>query len=620
MNTATLRLFNAIQVDKKDEKVISHDVYARMIKQGYVLSPAITPTDSLLEEIEKIVGVSGEKANASFHKSWAVVQDSPIEALVMQQIIHYITTYGFKEMGIYTEDSVYIPNEKLEIPEVRDDIPLTLVKAMDADEILAAIMQLGSGIALGQETLGDIMTIIEANSYGSKFVSGIKNHELKALLEDYYGITPSEPVAYLRYVISKLTDQALLIKNDALIEKIKASNGKFLDTLLEDAPEDLASIFFRYKPLFLAMKTISRKKTFFNQLRKKADKLHKPLPEDYLNSITTQIKRGILDLEHLQALLKKATIFRKIRLAYALKFRLHSDDSIVYRVRNGRGWATFFDWPSVLEEQTQQALDVVLDSIVDSIRPNVEGKTFYIPENVQYTLPATEKQFTGNLPSGSSVTVPEDLIVGVHWINTNKQVDLDLSIVGQSGKTGWDADYRSDANNIVFSGDVTDAPNPKGAAEVFYIKKGLHEPKLLMLNYFNYSQGDEVEMKLLAAYERPKKFHENYMVDVNNIIASSNINISKKQNVLGLVANVNGQNRVYFANTSVGNSISSRNNDQSTHVRHFLVQSMLNTIDLREILQRSGAIDIVTMENSVDLNLSPEMLDKTTILNILRSK
>ena len=272
---------------------------------------------------------------------------------------------------------------------------------MTADEILDKIIELGSGIALMQETLKDIMTIVEFNKYDSEFVEKIKNRELKALLFDYYGIVPKEPVEFLRHLISKLTDESLVIKNKYLINKIKESNGKFLDELLKQTPNNLAEIFFRFKPLFLAMKSISKNKTFFNRLRKKANELHKPLPEDYLNNVTMRIKRNSLNLDFLKKKLGTATIFRKIRLAYALKFRENVGDSIVYQIRNGRGWATGFH----CEGNVEDALNVVSDSIVNDIRSNVEGKTIYIPENVNYALPATEKQFTGYLPTGSYVSV-----------------------------------------------------------------------------------------------------------------------------------------------------------------------------------------------------------------------
>ncbi len=191
------------------------------------------------------------------------------------------------------------------------------------------------------------------------------------------------------------------------------------------------------------MKSVSKDKRFFNRLRKPADRLHRPLPEDYFNSITRRIRRGELDLAVFEERLRGAPIFRRIRLAYALNYRLNACDVIVYRVRNGRGFASRFEWPGELRRTTRRALDLVTGSIADSLRPRVGGRTVYLPPHVHYALPATEKQFTGGFPSGSYVAVPDDMIVGIHWTNTTKRVDLDLSVIGESGKIGWDDCYRS---------------------------------------------------------------------------------------------------------------------------------------------------------------------------------
>lgn len=631
MNKATLRLFNAIEVKNKDKKNLPESVLKRTISLGYILDPAIAPDEKLLNTIETVVGISGIKANSAFHKSWKVIQDSSMESLVTQQIIHYITTYGFENLSIYREDAVYIPAEILELPTITDNIPLVFIKAMTAQEILENIINLADGIALAQETLDDIMAIVKSHDYNSSFVTKIGNRELKALLYDFYDILPSEPVEFLRHLISKLTDESLLIKNQYLIDKIKQSNGKFLDTLLRDAPEDLASIFFRFKPLFLAMKSISNNKKYFNQLRKKANKLHQPLPEDYLNNVTSKIKYVTLDLETLTKKLEKATVFRKIRLAYALKYRIQPSDSIVYRVRNGCGWATKFDSTSweILTELTQKALDIVVNSIISELRKNVDGKTIYIPDNIHYALPATEKQFTGYFPTGSYVSTPNDMIVGIHWTNIKtksktKRVDLDLSVISESGKIGWDADYRSEQKDVLFSGDVTDAPLPNGASELFYLKQAQQEARILKVNYYNFAKGDEVETKILVAHEKPTNFGANYIVDVNKIIVSANINITKKQNILGLVVNVNGENRVYFANISIGNSITSRNNKQSQQSRKYLVSKLVNSLDFREVLTMAGAnvVDQIPEDDQEEkkeyINLSPEALDKTTIINLIK--
>jgi len=626
-NTATLRLFNAIQVENSQKKhFISKDILERTLRNGYILAPNIDPSDDLLDQIESVVGISGEKANNAFHKSWKTIKDTPQEALWLQAAIHYFTTYGFEALGCFNESTVYFPQEQLDVPEVTENIPLTVVGGMDRDELLEKIIVLSSGVALAQETLNDIFSIISSNDYSSEFVNRIKNRELKATLFDYYGLVPTEPVEFLRHLISKLTDESLVIKNKYLIEKIKASNGKFLDELLQKAPDDLASIFFRYKPLFLAMKSISKNKTFFNQLRKKANKLHKPLQGDYLNDVTANLKRKNLSIEKLEKKLENASIFRKVRLANALRFREDAsrgaNESIVYRIRNGRGWATEFNWPDSLITGTQIALDSVLTSIANDIRENVDEKIIYIPRGIGYAMPATEKQFTGFLPTGSYVSVPESLIIGIHWFNVKGyRVDLDLSTLSLEGKIGWDSNYKTSGGDVLFSGDVTQ-PNPKkGASELFYFKKDIDKTSLLMVNYYNFSAEHNVDTKVLVAHETPGNFDNNYMVNTNNIIASANININQKQNVLGLITNVDGGNRFYFANINLGNRISGRNNEQTTHAREYLKSSLVSSVKLDEVLALAGA-NIVTEkpEDKEFIDLSPELLDKTTIIDLIQKE
>ncbi|MEM7184242.1 MAG: hypothetical protein AAF518_25305 [Spirochaetota bacterium] len=306
---------------------------------------------------------------------------------------------------------------------------------------------------------------------------------------------------------------------------------------------------------------------------------------------------------------------------YALNHRLNATGSIVYKIRNGRGWADRFAWPSKLQEQTQFVFETVLSSIVEEIRTNVEGKTFYIPDNIHYTLPATEKQFTGNLPSGSFVSVPDNLITGIHWKNTKKQrIDLDLSVIGESGKIGWDAEYRSGNKKVLFSGDITDAPLPNGATELFYFKKWISESRILLVNFFNFSPNTEVDCKLIVAHEKAKNFTSNYMVGINNMVAEANMKISKKQTILGLVTNRDGQNRVYFSNVSIGNSITSSNKEYSQHTRKFLVAATENTIGFKKLLERAGAIVTDTIPEQEHINLSPQALTKETFLNLLQKQ
>lgn len=612
MHKATLRLFNAIQVPALDLTNLPL-VIDRHVENGYVLHPAISRDEDILDAIESIVGISGEKANSAFHKSWAVVRDTPMAVLVVQQIVHYLTTYGFESLGIYSADTVYIPHEHLDVLAIREDIPLVVIEAMTPVNLLNAIVTLGSsGIALSPETLNDIMVIVKQNRYGSAFVESIENRELKSLLYQYYDLAPKQPVEFLRWAITRLTGETLLIKNKDLFDKLASASAGEVDSLMRKAPPNLASIFYRFKPLFLAMRKAADDKRFFNQLRRKAVEQHRPMPRDYLNDVTMHIKHGTLDFGNLGDALDKANSFRKIRLLYALVYRMEPVESIVYRVRNGKAWASSFDAAVYSVKDIMAAYEAVKDSLVLDLS-HVTGRTIFIPAYIDYPLPATEKQFTGNFPTGTSVSVPNDMIFGIHWTDTDRRIDLDLALVSAEGKIGWDADYRSDDQAMLFSGDMTAAPLPNGAAELFYVRSGT-EPQLITVNYYNHEKDHPVEMRILVTHEVPSNFGMNYVVDVNNILALTPITVSKKQNIIGLVAN----DKFYFANVSgLGNAISSRVDDKTRQTREYLLHNLRGSISLREILIAAGA-DVVSKAPDRDyIDLSPAVLDKSTIVNLI---
>lgn len=595
-NTATLTLFRGILVND-DNTVHDYDdrIYAATIKHGYLLDPRIHATDELITTINTVIGLSAQQANQAFHKSWRFIEDTALERLVAQQVNHYFTTYGLENLGIYQQDLVYFPNEILDIPELDSDIPLIVIHAMSRDELLSKTIDLAAGIALSADTLTHLMTVIceLCPSSAKDLLERIGNRELKSRLRDHYGLVPTLPVEFLRFVVYQLTGHSLLIKNDQLIEKIKQADKAVLDTLILQAPEDLASIFLRYKPLLLAMKSVSDNKNFFNRLRKQARIQHQPLPKDYLNGITYDIKQQKLNLPTLAQKLAQASIYRKIRLANALNYRLKHNRSIVYRVRNGRGWATDFDWDRAYDDLTLQALELTVASIAHDLRDNVAGKTFFIPPQVHYALPATEKQFTGDFPTGSSIAIDHDLVVGIHWSNVEQnRVDLDLSLLNIDGeKIGWDARYYNDNKDLLFSGDVTDAPLPNGASELFYIKQGVTNTQALTLNYYNFSKAYPVTCTVFVGQESVNEYelHHNYMVNPNNILMKTKFTIDSPQNLLGLITSQGQQSRIYFANISLGTSITATHNEYTKHAQHYLIQTTTQTLMLSDILQRAGA-------------------------------
>ena len=650
---ATIRLFKAVPITTKRGKV-AKTLAKRTIPRGYVFSPEVAYNyldyDKLIEQVEAIYGITAEKLNASFHKSWAKVRDTDMEQLIVEQIAHYLTTYGKESPAEYIEekgeqwgvdnlggkiiglgdfesekvgtDYVYIPKEKLEIPNLDiDGIKLVIIKGLMKEELKVRLLDLlNLGVALGEETISDVVEVAEYVGIDSGDIDKIKNKEVKTALYDALALVPENPVEFLRFVIYKATEKTLIIKSPALIEEIKTNITTPVVKLFkqyEEQPglERLAEIFYRFKPIFLALRADSKLKPIINKIRRLAIKCHKPMPEDYLNTVTAKLKNGHIDTSELQGELERVNTFRKIRLAYALKFRTKEADSILYRIRNGKSYATDFSFEN--KNSAKRILGIVVDSIVCDVSKNVKGKKIYIPDYIHYALPATEKQFTGNFPSGTYVSIPKDMIFGIHWENVSgNSIDLDLSVISPtSGKIGWDSNYRTDEGDILFSGDMTDARG--GATELFYVRRQGKEALILYVNYYNYDEEIEVPFKIIVAKEQVSNLKSNYMVNPNNLIAVANTKINRKEKILGLAVVTTGECRFYFAEAYIGGSITSSSSPVTEHSRKYLFDFYEQTIGLGDVLEKAGA-EVVSEKTEDAIDLSPESLGKDSILSLLR--
>ena len=669
LTKATLQLFKAVLVETKDGIYKSFPypettvplgfVFHSMVWENYLVGDGFDIT-YLTKLVTDIYGLSAENLNQSFHKSWAKIKNTSMEQLVVEQLAHYLTTYGKQTPIEYIEekqeqwmvdelamkiselddldvgkvlskdpDYIYIPKEELNIPELTEDLKLVIIKGYTKEELKVKVMDLlASGIALKEETITDLVEVLNYVGIKEEELSQIKNKEVRVILYGRLQQVPSNPTEFLRFLIFSITNKTLLIKSPAVIAEIKEKDNIISGILLDKYQklhglEKLAEIFYRFKPLWLCFRGGISNRKIINKIRRLARTYHKPMPRDYLNSVTG-ILRGkkawstsIME-ENLKGALVNATAFRKIRLAYALNFRAGNPSSILYRVRNGKSWATNFEFEH--KDNIQPVLNMVLDSIVEDIKPNVEGKSIYIPSYINYALPATEKMFTGNFPTGTYVEMNKDMIFGIHWSNVNKKmIDLDLSTISMNGKIGWDADYRNEAANILFSGDITNAPN--GATELFYVARQFKSAHILMVNYYNYEPEIEVPFKIMVAQETAKNFGENYMIDPNNVMAITNSSIKVKQKILGLVVTTLNGCRFYFTETGLGQAISSSDNDYVAYARQYLFDYYENSIMLEELLVEAGAMITRGPEISpgvvCDIDLSPEAIEKDTIINLL---
>ncbi len=639
MMKSSIRLFKSLPIETKRKKKAYKGIARETIKCGFTFSPEVYANYSeedligLIKDVKAEFGLTAEQMNASFHKSWKKVKESSIELLVMEQLIHYLTTYGFEEMGIYSEESVYIPAEKLEIPELKDDIKLIIIHGLTKKELKKKVINLlKTGIALGSESIDDVMDVIKfVDGIDEAELANINNKEVKVRLYDGMGLIPENPTEFLRFVIYKAIDSTTIIKDKKTITAIKevGSVNKTRIKSIQDAFcyynqqhgfTGLATIFYRFKPLFLAFRQTAQLKSDINTIRRLAVANHKPMPEDFLNEITAKIKKKIkIDDETLAKELAKANTFRKIRLAYALKFRTTDPNSVLYRVRNGKGYAKEFEGAGP-KTTSKKVLKTVIDSITEGLKEKLDGKKIHIPKHMNYTLPSTEKMFTGDMPTGSYISMPKNMVFGIQWHDTDgHRIDLDLSMINGSNKIGWDGDYRNSDSSILFSGDLTCAGGKDGASELFYVKKQSNGAHILMVNYYNFNEDVEVPMKIVVGKADDGKYFNgnSHMLDPNKVLAVAKTSINQKQKVLGLIITTAKECRFYFTETYIGKSITAYGNAYIEHSKQYLFDYYRNAIGLKSILENAGAVITDTAEEC-DIDLSPETIGKDTIINLIK--
>jgi hypothetical protein len=629
---SVIRLFKAVPIERKGKRS-SKVLLEKTIEKGFIFAPEVifNYSDSelldLVKKVEKEIGLTKEQMNNSFHKSWTKVRDASMFQLVVEQLIHYLTTYGFERLGIYDKDTVYIPSEELEIPELKEGITLTVIKGYTKDELKEKVLTLlNQGIALSEDTIKDVVDVALFVGFEEKDIEQTRNKETKIILYDYLDKVPENPVEFLRFVVYKATEKTLLIKDKKTIESIKEKQNinalKYFSKYRDKyGLRRLAEIFFRFKPLFLAFRTNSNMKVMINKIRRLADVYHEPMKTNYLNDITAKLSRKeTIYLDELKEELEKVNTFRKIRLAYALNYRTREVDSILYKIRNGKGYAKDFNFENKTE--AKRIFGIVMKSIVKDLKKNVEGKRIFIPKDMVYALPATEKQFTGDFPSGTYVIIPKDMLAGIHWDNVgNHRIDLDLSLIStDTGKIGWDRSYRTEDRTILFSGDMTDAQPPLGACELFYIARQVDNALIMLVNYFNYDEGVEVPFKILIAKENLRDFGRNYTVNPNNVVCVAKSKIKERQKILGLIVVTETESRFYFSETNVGKSISSSDASYVENSRKYLFNFYTNAISLNEVLEMAGAEVVSDKSRKIDIDLSPETLEKDKIIKLFSQK
>ena len=599
--------------------------------------------EEIISYIKDNYGIDLFELNQGFFKDFNYPKEYSRDEIFYEQILHYTTTYGFEGLNIYKEDSVYIPVRELVLIDSQESIKIQLIKSISEEELKSKVRDLlTSGVALSSGTLSDLINIIEYLKLELN-IDSVKNKEIRVYLYEYLNILPSSPEEFLRYLLYRARDYSLNKKSFLLIKDRESINAlklfaeestgeckKLIDSYIEqNSLIPLAEVFFRFKLLFLALKSNKELIPLVNKLRKLANTCHKPKEIKILDRINSKE----LDISEVKKELSGVSVFKKITLLNSLLYRLSNPDSIAYFIRNGRVFSKEFN-NSKFKFNLNLAV-LLREEILSVLKSNVEGKTVYIPEGMEYACPVSEKKFWGSIPFGSSYKFKSNqAIVGVHWFNLdNSRVDLDLHMQSDKRDVGWNT-YHSFFNydsaldeQVVFSGDMTDAPKSKGGAiEAFYLGKDVKD-ELFMLNLNNYTfhkgMNENIKFKLVINDLEQNKSLSNreYLIDSVNLFFNSMNEIPSQQMFIGFIdSDEEGNKRFLYSSSSIGNGIIAKYNKSSKNLVEYIRNSFQTCLKLKEMLALAGAKFEKEENKDWDLNLDVNFISKDSILNLFKIK
>lgn len=672
LQTAVLKLFKGIVYDGSNElKEYNESFITNFLSNGIILDDTaikiVSQNDNqkLLEIINNLYG-KPNYLNNTFYKSYSDVSEASDLKLFLDKILHYLTTYGFENLGIYDESTVYIPNKEIGLEISSEPIYFTKIKTYSINEVkLKVINMLNSGIALKHETINLLINIIkDLNIIADINIDDIKNKEAKCIISYELGLIPDNGDDILRTLVHIALENASLIRSVRVFKDIQltlyANPNRFIDCYnyikklnKESTIKTISETFLRNKQLWLAFKfhddtfnsdqvdvgIVKFINKFINKLRKQAIHNHKSVKIAYnLSNVKYEIIASAIDNNY-KKLTKNETIYSKIKAYNYIISLLNADNEDFnyknYRIRNGKTYSTEKQNKKVINVDLYKSLSIKLyNDISNMIKQKIGNNKIYIPKNIVYVAPVSEKKFVDGIPELSYIKIENSLNIGVHWENivSNKQeinTDLDLKLVGIDSMFGWDAEYR-EKNDILFTGDLTVAPIKRGGATEAFLISNNKSAKLLMLN--NYTNRCDVDYKLMIedvnmseeiktkfidcksgvykGQDDKERFKANTIFDLNKTLTlNSKIGYCAfSQKNIGVYKD----NKFYFTGSQIGQGATTIRKDYIDTYLKAIQNEAENHLSINELLKDY----LVEDKKDAQIDLSLDNITSDTFINL----
>ncbi|ASZ85144.1 164L [Cherax quadricarinatus iridovirus] len=440
-----------------------------LIKHGYVVRSNVS------ECVKQVLISQAITLNKTFYQTWESVAKKTREEIFIDQIFHYMLGVVHENPNFHYDNKVFHFKhlECLKISEIKERVKQMVYQK----------------VALKNETIADVFTIL--NSDDIDFAK-IQNRDSKIYCHVHFKIPPRYPEEILKCAMYEAIGELSIIKSKDLDEKIKNGKVHEINKWFLGNEQFMATLFNRFKPVFMSIKQHNESlKPCINKISKLSKTHHCPMKQQKPKEPET----GYEIVRH-------------------LKFILKNRAPTTYKIRNGKMWCT-----RDRAEEIKKYMDMLEKILPRSIKQS---------ENTRLAVPTSEKNFSGPFPIGTEFS-DKSLIVGIYW--KGERVDLDLSSNSLSGKVGWNAEFNR--NGIIYSGDITSAPN--GANEYLQFNK-ITCPQVVLVNMYNGGGNESVDMKIIVARCKPNQdVKQNRIVDESQIIATMDTTSEKKQKVLGVV-------------------------------------------------------------------------------------
>lgn len=588
--------------------LISYEGYMHFVGDG-VISPAVEGLDkndlryAVLQEI-----LAASTFAQTFYKSWETVLKLSAAELYTNTVMHYVSTYGVESVfGIDTnkEDNLlcipqgYIPEELEGEPKLWD----LFVVRMSTKEEFETLLEntLYKGMALKMQTIQDYLLL--AKVYDVKVdLKRVLNKECRTYLHAEMGKIPENPEETIRLLNYSLTGDTTLIQDKNRLAMAKygwcwnSQHKEIGEKILNEAQEQLATVFYRYKKLFLAIKKAGYAKQI-NKIRRLANKLWQPKPEEN-NFLISKIlsENDTVTMTELTNCETELLIKVYNKLSYiATAYREHGCYQEIYNIRNGKYFVK--TKPKVITPLQYTNVTVARDTILDILirRINPDNLSIDLPEGIDLAFPLSEKSFIGEVPIYSRIILKEKATtVGVSWAKG----DIDLSGLTEDGKkVGWNSYYSN--SGVVYSGDCT-----RGGAEALH----LTEPNriMVMVNLFNTDKND-LNLFISTQDQNGFELSRGSTFEPKEVVYTTKLHLENRSQMLGVFDNKD-TSTFTFANISHGDSNVSTASELTQVMTEVLVLRGMSSLKVSDIFPQR------TDENKYISLGSDKILDKSKII------